>query len=78
MLNESNESKSTDKKPLIELRNLIITHDGETVEFINRKFVDELSAEVRLLNSRNSFLKNELLFKEERIAFLIQQASKKL
>ncbi len=75
MLNDSNDQPSTDRKPKVELRNLIVTVDGDTVEFINRRFVDELAAEVRLLNSRNSMLKQELAHRDERIAFLIQQAS---
>jgi hypothetical protein len=42
---------------------------------VNKRFFDELAAEVRLLTSRNSMLKQELAHRDERIAFLIQQAS---
>jgi hypothetical protein len=75
MLNDSTNTSSTDKKPEVELRNLVLTYDGETVSFVNKRFFDELAAEVRLLNSRNSMLKQELAHRDERIAFLIQQAS---
>jgi hypothetical protein len=57
-------------------RRLVLDHEGKTIEFVAKPLHDELVAELRLSESRVSYLKRELEQREERIRALIEEYSK--
>lgn len=57
-------------------RRLVLDHEGKTIEFVAKPLHDELVAELRLAESRVSYLKRELEQREERIRALVEEYSK--
>lgn len=61
-----------------EFRNLVIVHEGQTIELVNKALYDELSGQLRVAESRVAMLKGELDNSDLRIRSLVEQNTRLL
>lgn len=61
-----------------EFRNLVIVHEGRTIELVNKALYDELSGQLRVAESRVAMLKGELDNSDLRIRSLVEQNTRLL